>query len=97
VERLYLDNYFSIAKAQRDLGYQPLFTTEQAMDDCLPYYVDLFRQMKAKDPSRLAERRNYGSFARGLIWPVALLTSAARSSRARSGSTSITAATTSGS
>ena len=23
VERLYLDNYFSIAKAQRDLGYQP--------------------------------------------------------------------------
>ena len=26
VERLYLDNYFSIAKAQRDLGYRPLFT-----------------------------------------------------------------------
>ncbi len=26
VERLYLDNYFSIGKAQRDLGYQPLFT-----------------------------------------------------------------------
>jgi 3beta-hydroxy-Delta5-steroid dehydrogenase / steroid Delta-isomerase len=49
VERLYLDNYFSIAKAQRDLGYQPLFTTEQAMADCLPYYVDLFAQMKADD------------------------------------------------
>jgi 3beta-hydroxy-Delta5-steroid dehydrogenase / steroid Delta-isomerase len=48
VERLYLDNYFSIAKAQRDLGYQPLFTTEQAMDDCLPYYVDLFHQMKSE-------------------------------------------------
>jgi 3beta-hydroxy-Delta5-steroid dehydrogenase / steroid Delta-isomerase len=48
VERLYLDNYFSIAKAQRDLGYQPLFTTEQAMDDCLPYYVDLFHQMKGE-------------------------------------------------
>ena len=46
VERLYLDNYFSIAKAKRDLGYQPLFTTEQAMDECLPYYVDLFHQMK---------------------------------------------------
>jgi 3beta-hydroxy-Delta5-steroid dehydrogenase / steroid Delta-isomerase len=46
VERLYLDNYFSIAKAQRDLGYQPLFTTEQAMAECLPYYVDLFHQMK---------------------------------------------------
>jgi 3beta-hydroxy-Delta5-steroid dehydrogenase / steroid Delta-isomerase len=48
VERLYLDNYFSIAKAQRDLGYQPLFTTEQAMADCLPYYVDLFHQMKSE-------------------------------------------------
>ena len=46
VERLYLDNYFSIAKAQRDLGYQPLFSTERAMAECLPYYVDLFHQMK---------------------------------------------------
>jgi 3beta-hydroxy-delta5-steroid dehydrogenase/steroid delta-isomerase len=50
VERLYLDNYFSIAKAQRELGYQPLFTTEQAMAECLPYYVDLFHQMKAATP-----------------------------------------------
>ena len=48
VERLYLDNYFSIAKAERDLGYRPLFTTEQAMAECLPYYVDLFHQMKAE-------------------------------------------------
>ena len=47
VERLYLDNYFSVAKATRDLGYQPLFTTEQAMAECLPYYVELFDQMKA--------------------------------------------------
>src|SRR5215217_646569 len=52
VERLYLDNYFSIAKAQRDLGYQPLFTTEQAMTDCLPYYVDLFHQMKTEAHER---------------------------------------------
>src|ERR1700733_4171511 len=35
VERLYLDNNFSIAKAERDLGYRPLFTTEQAMEECL--------------------------------------------------------------
>ena len=48
VERLYLDNYFSVAKASRDLGYQPLFTTEQAMAECLPYYVDLFGQMKSR-------------------------------------------------
>ncbi|MCT7657233.1 3-beta-hydroxysteroid dehydrogenase [Mycobacterium deserti] len=48
VERLYLDNYFSIAKAKRDLGYEPLFTTEQAMAECLPYYVELFHQMKSE-------------------------------------------------
>jgi 3beta-hydroxy-Delta5-steroid dehydrogenase / steroid Delta-isomerase len=47
VERVYLDNYFSIAKAERDLGYQPLFTTEKAMATCLPYYTDLYAQMKA--------------------------------------------------
>src|ERR1700744_3187888 len=47
VERLYLDNYFSVAKATRDLGYRPLFTTKQAMAECLPYYAELFDQMKA--------------------------------------------------
>jgi 3beta-hydroxy-Delta5-steroid dehydrogenase / steroid Delta-isomerase len=52
VERLYLDNYFSIAKAKRDLGYQPRFTTEQAMDECLPYYVDLFHKMKGESKER---------------------------------------------
>ena len=54
VERLYLDNYFSIAKAQRDLGYRPLFTTEQAMEECLPYYKDLFEQVKAASKQHLA-------------------------------------------
>src|SRR6201997_2497083 len=48
VERLYLDNYFSTDKARRDLGYEPLFTTEKAMSECLPYYVDMFRQMKSQ-------------------------------------------------
>ncbi|MDT5150983.1 MAG: 3beta-hydroxy-Delta5-steroid dehydrogenase / steroid Delta-isomerase [Mycobacterium sp.] len=46
VERIYLDNYFSVAKAQRDLGYRPLFTTEEAMAQCLPFYTDLFEQMR---------------------------------------------------
>jgi 3beta-hydroxy-delta5-steroid dehydrogenase/steroid delta-isomerase len=36
-----------VAKATRDLGYRPLFTTEQAMAECLPYYTELFDQMKA--------------------------------------------------
>lgn len=47
VERLYLNNYFALTKARRDLGYEPLFTTEQAMAECMPYYVDLFRQMES--------------------------------------------------
>ncbi len=47
VERLYLDNYFSIDKARRDLGYQPLYTTDEAMHHCLPYYTDLYEQMKS--------------------------------------------------
>jgi len=51
VERLYLDNYFSVAKATRDLGYRPLLTTEQAMVECLPYYTELFDQMKAAGTS----------------------------------------------
>ncbi|MCW2555924.1 MAG: 3-beta hydroxysteroid dehydrogenase/isomerase, partial [Mycobacterium sp.] len=46
VERVYLDNYFSTAKAERDLGYRPLYTTEAAMSDCLPYYTDLYAQMR---------------------------------------------------
>ena len=54
VERLYLDNYFSITKAQRDLGYRPLFTTEQAMEECLPYYQDLFEQVRASSKPHLA-------------------------------------------
>jgi 3beta-hydroxy-delta5-steroid dehydrogenase/steroid delta-isomerase len=63
VERLYLDNYFSIAKAKRDLGYEPRFTTEQAMDECLPYYVDLYGQMKAagaEPPVAIAASRPAG-------------------------------------
>ncbi|MBO0679491.1 NAD-dependent epimerase/dehydratase family protein [Mycolicibacterium sp. S2-37] len=48
VERITLDNYFSIAKAERDLGYRPLFTTEEAMAQCLPYYVELFHKMKSQ-------------------------------------------------
>jgi 3beta-hydroxy-Delta5-steroid dehydrogenase / steroid Delta-isomerase len=48
VERLYLDNYFSTAKAERDLGYRPLFTTERAMAECVPYYVELFHEMKSQ-------------------------------------------------
>lgn len=46
IDRVAINNYFSIAKARRDLNYEPLFTTDQALKECLPYYVDLFKQMK---------------------------------------------------
>ncbi|GFG92420.1 3-beta-hydroxysteroid dehydrogenase [Mycobacterium bourgelatii] len=48
IERISTDNYFSIAKARRDLGYEPLFTTEQALAECLPYYIELFNKMKGE-------------------------------------------------
>jgi 3beta-hydroxy-delta5-steroid dehydrogenase/steroid delta-isomerase len=54
VERLYLDNYFSVNKATRDLGYRPLFTTEEAMAECLSYYTELFDEMKAAAYPQLA-------------------------------------------
>lgn len=46
--RLGTHNYFSTAKAARELGYQPIYTTDQAMEQCLPYYKDLYRTMKAE-------------------------------------------------
>jgi 3beta-hydroxy-Delta5-steroid dehydrogenase / steroid Delta-isomerase len=56
VERLYLDNFFSVAKASRDLGYQPLFSTEKALSECLPYYVDMFGEMKSQAVKAAARR-----------------------------------------
>lgn len=46
IERIALDNYFSIEKARRELGYEPLYTTARAMQECLPYYKQLYAQMK---------------------------------------------------
>lgn len=48
VERIYINNYFSIEKARRELGYEPLYTTQQAMEHCLPYYIQLFRNLETE-------------------------------------------------
>ncbi len=61
VERLYLDNYFSIAKAERELGYRPLFTTEQAMKECLPYYTEMFEAIKANTKHHAASAVTAGA------------------------------------
>jgi 3beta-hydroxy-delta5-steroid dehydrogenase/steroid delta-isomerase len=44
LERVGLTNYFSIEKARRDLGYEPLYNTVQAMEECLPYYKELHQE-----------------------------------------------------
>jgi 3beta-hydroxy-delta5-steroid dehydrogenase/steroid delta-isomerase len=46
IERISIDNYFSHAKAKRDLGYVPLYTTDEAMKDCIPFYIELYKKMK---------------------------------------------------
>jgi 3beta-hydroxy-delta5-steroid dehydrogenase/steroid delta-isomerase len=40
------------------LGYEPLFTTEQALKECLPYYVDMFHKMtrEANEAKRAGKR-----------------------------------------
>jgi len=55
VERISIDNYFSIEKARRDLGYEPLFTTEQAMERCLPYYRKMFHDMVMESKAEPAQ------------------------------------------
>lgn len=46
IERIAIDNYFSIDKARRDLGYEPLYNTEQGIEASLPYYVEMYNRMK---------------------------------------------------
>lgn len=48
VERIAITNTFSVEKARRDLGYEPLYTTEEAMAECMPFYKELFFKMKAE-------------------------------------------------
>ncbi|OBA57459.1 steroid delta-isomerase [Mycobacterium sp. 1100029.7] len=64
VERLYLDNFFSIAKASRDLGYQPLFTTEKALTECLSYYVEMYQQMESDAVASKAVAKRTGGGSR---------------------------------
>ncbi len=47
LERVTVNNYFSIEKARRELGYQPLYTTQQGIDESLAYYKELFKDVQA--------------------------------------------------
>ena len=46
VERIAFDNYFSIEKARKELGYEPIYSTQQGIDESTPFYVELFNKMK---------------------------------------------------
>ncbi len=46
IERIAIDNYFSIAKARRELGYEPLYNTQQGLKECIPYYIEMYNKMK---------------------------------------------------
>lgn len=48
VERLYINNYFSIAKARRELGYAPIYTTAEGLKKCIPYYIKMYNDMVAE-------------------------------------------------
>ncbi len=45
IERICVDNYFSIDKARKDLGYEPLYNTAQGIEESKPFYVELFNKM----------------------------------------------------
>ena len=45
IERIAVHNYFSIDKARKELGYKPLYTTAQGVEESKPFYRDLFNRM----------------------------------------------------
>lgn len=46
LERICIDNHFSIDKARRELGYQPLYNSAQGMEASMPYYQKLHDDMR---------------------------------------------------
>lgn len=46
IDRIAFHNYFSIEKASKDLGYSPLYTTQEGIKESTPFYVELFHKMK---------------------------------------------------
>ena len=46
LDKITVSHYGSIRDAERDLGYQPVKTQAQAMEECLPYCKDLFDKIR---------------------------------------------------
>lgn len=46
VERVAMDNYFSVNKARLELGYEPQYDSKKGMEESIPYYKELFEKMK---------------------------------------------------
>jgi len=45
IERIAVHNYFSIDKARRELGFEPLYNTQQGVEESKPFYRELFNKM----------------------------------------------------
>ncbi|OUR92013.1 steroid delta-isomerase [Gammaproteobacteria bacterium 42_54_T18] len=46
IERVSIDNYFSVNKARTELGYSPEYDSKLGMEMSMPYYKELFANMK---------------------------------------------------
>ncbi|AMO55395.1 steroid delta-isomerase [Endozoicomonas montiporae] len=58
LERVSMDNYFSIEKARVELGYSPLFSREDAWEDSIPYYRELHDKIRKEATLRKATYDN---------------------------------------
>ncbi len=48
IERIAISNYFSIDKARQQLGYEPLYNTQQGIEESAPFYIELYHKMKTE-------------------------------------------------
>ena len=51
IERVSIDNYFSIEKARKELSYEPQYNSKTGMELSIPYYKELYAKM-AKEHER---------------------------------------------
>ena len=45
IERIGVHNYFSIDKARQELGFEPIYSTEQGIEESKPFYRSMFNTM----------------------------------------------------
>ncbi|MET4707955.1 NAD-dependent epimerase/dehydratase family protein [Endozoicomonas lisbonensis] len=56
LERIGIDNYFSIEKARNELGYSPLFSTAEAWEQSMPYYRTLHETIRSRSKAGVKKK-----------------------------------------